>query len=179
MALAANYLYFHVLILLSTFIICKSDTPDCVYTVYVKTGTKENAGTDSTINLGLLDAYGNGFEMYDIKGQGGLMGPGHNYFEAENIDIFSIVGSCLANSICLMYLRSDGKGYMPGWYVEYVDVFTASKIMNRCDHEYFTVNEWLVLDEPPYNLTLYRDNCVSSKKNQMMNGLDVSLSSIV
>ncbi|KAL0443725.1 UNVERIFIED_CONTAM: PLAT domain-containing protein 2 [Sesamum latifolium] len=146
--------------------------------VYVKTGTKPDAGTDSIISVALLDAENNVFMIDNLETWGGLMGPGHDYFEAGNLDIFSGRGSCLATPVCLMSLMSGGTDNMRGWYADYVEVFTT-KVQSQCAHEHFMVDEWLALDEPPHAFIVIRDKCVFSKKNQTMNSSDVSLSSIV
>ncbi|KAL0306684.1 UNVERIFIED_CONTAM: hypothetical protein Sradi_6085700 [Sesamum radiatum] len=179
--MAANQLYyFHVLILLSAifFIICRSDDYDCQYTVHVKTDPRKDAGTDSIISLSLYDnanSSGVGIEIENLESWGD-MGVGHDYFEAGSRDIFSGRASCLAKSICFMVLKSDGTGNKPGWYVSFVDVF----VNKTQDPQHFTVDQWLALDESPYTLTVYRDNCGNSKKNQPMNSSDhVPLSSIV
>ncbi|TQD97515.1 hypothetical protein C1H46_016852 [Malus baccata] len=76
--------------LLSLFLtLAFSDDPDYVYTAYVRTGFIIKAGTDSTVNLRLYDTYGYGIEITNLEAWGGLMGPGYNYFERGNLDIFS------------------------------------------------------------------------------------------
>lgn len=91
--------------------------PDCVYTVYVRTGSVLKAGTDSNITLTLYDGNGYGVRINNLEAWGGIMGPGYNYFERGNLDIFSGRGPCLTGPVCAMNLTSDGTGPHHGWYV--------------------------------------------------------------
>ena len=91
--------------------------PDCVYTVYVRTGSVLKAGTDSNITLTLYDGNGYGVRINNLEAWGGMMGPGYNYFERGNLDIFSGRGPCLTGPVCAMNLTSDGTGSHHGWYV--------------------------------------------------------------
>ncbi|KAL0399592.1 UNVERIFIED_CONTAM: PLAT domain-containing protein 1 [Sesamum radiatum] len=106
MALAVNQLYyFHLLILLSAifFINCRSDS-DCEYTVYVKTDSRQDAGTDSIISLKLFDnpnSSGVGIVIDNLESWG-VMGPGHDYFEAGNLDIFPRP-STMFGQTCMLY----------------------------------------------------------------------------
>ncbi|KAK4383572.1 PLAT domain-containing protein 1 [Sesamum angolense] len=176
--MAGNQLYyFHVLILLSAifFIICTSANADCQYTVHVKTDPRRDAGTDSIISLSLYDNAnfsGGGVVVNNLESWG-VMGPGHDYFEGGNLDIFSGRAPCLAKPVCFMILKSDGSGNKPGWYVSFVDVFTA----NRQQH--FTVAQWLAVDEPPYSLTVYRNKCGNSKTMNISEDAPLPLSSVV
>jgi hypothetical protein len=61
----------------------------CVYTLYVRTGSIWKGGTDSTIGVTLLGADGTGIRIRDLAAWGGLMGAGHDYYERGNVDIFS------------------------------------------------------------------------------------------
>ncbi|KAL0306683.1 UNVERIFIED_CONTAM: hypothetical protein Sradi_6085600 [Sesamum radiatum] len=147
--MAANQLYyFHVLILLSAifFIICTSANADCQYTVHVKTDPRRDAGTDSIISLSLYDNAnfsGGGVVVKNLESWG-VMGPGHDYFEGETLISSAARAPCLAKTGMLyMILTSDGSGNKPGWYVSFVDVFTA----NRQQH--FTVAQWLAVDDEP------------------------------
>ena len=129
-----------------------------MYTVYIRTGSIFKGGTDSTISLILYDAFGGSVEITDLERWGGLMGPGHNYFERGNLDIFSGRASCLAFPVCAVTLSSDGSGAHHGWYCNYVEV-TTTGIHAPCSQQQFTVEQWLALDAAPYELTAFRDNC--------------------
>ncbi|GAV90655.1 PLAT domain-containing protein [Cephalotus follicularis] len=131
---------------------------DCVYTVYVRTGSIIKGGTDSIISLSLYDVYGHMVEMTDLEAWGGLMGPGHNYYERGNLDIFSGRGACLTAPVCAMNLTSDGSGPHHGWYCNYVEVTTTGVHM-QCDNKLFTVEQWLALDTGPFELTATRNSC--------------------
>ncbi|XP_011090524.1 PLAT domain-containing protein 3-like [Sesamum indicum] len=176
--MAANHLFIHLLILLSVFTFCRSDDPDCVYTVYVRTGSIIKGGTDSNISLTLYDAEGYGIRINNLEAWGGLMGPGYNYFERGNLDIFSGRGPCLTGPVCAMNLTSDGTGSGHGWYCNYVEV-TTTGIHQQCAQVQFTVEQWLATDTSPYELTAIRNYCPSDKKNRVMDGSDSSLLSVM
>ncbi|KAJ4890755.1 hypothetical protein Rs2_30503 [Raphanus sativus] len=123
----------------------------CTYTINVKTGTRADSGTDAIIGIVLADKSGDYIEIKDLVSWGGKMPAGHDYFENGNLDIFSGTERWLPGPVCLMRLNSDNSGYKPGWYVEYVDV-TKSKTGSVSEHQLFTVEQWLAVDEPPYQL---------------------------
>lgn len=135
--------------------------PDCVYTVYVRTGSIIKGGTDSNINVRLYDGYGYGIEIRNLETWGGLMGPNYNYFERGNLDIFSGRGPCLPAPICALNLTSDGSGPNHGWYVNYIEV-TSTGAHIPCNQQLFTVEQWLATDTSPYELTAIRNYCNSN-----------------
>ncbi|XP_048438057.1 PLAT domain-containing protein 3-like [Pyrus x bretschneideri] len=157
---SVNYLFisFFLSLLLT---LAFSDDPDCVYTVYVRTGSIIKGGTDSNVNLRLYDVYGYGIEITNLEAWGGLMGPGYNYFERGNLDIFSGPGPCLDSPICALNLTSDGSGPHHGWYVNYVEV-TSTGVHIPCHQQLFTVEQWLATDTWPYELTAIRNYCNSA-----------------
>ncbi|KAK9292156.1 hypothetical protein L1049_020115 [Liquidambar formosana] len=65
---------------------------ECVYTLYVKTGSVIKAGTDSKIGITLGDASGRGR------------------------------GPCIGAPLCRLNLTSDGSGSHHGWYCDFVEV---------------------------------------------------------
>ncbi|KAF7834281.1 PLAT domain-containing protein 3-like [Senna tora] len=140
---------------------------DCVYTVYVRTGSIFKGGTDSKIGLKLYDPNGYGIYIKDLEGWGGLMEPGHNYFERGNLDIFSGRGPCLNGGICGVNVTSDGTGDHHGWYCNYVEV-TSTGAHIPCGQELFTVEQWLALDASPYRLWSAIDLCSNSKSNTLL-----------
>ncbi|KAI3903067.1 hypothetical protein MKW92_012124 [Papaver armeniacum] len=131
---------------------------DCVYTVYIKTGTKFGGGTDSNISLVLYDAYGDNFVIPNLVKWGGIMGPKHDYFERGNLDVFNNLGGCLEGPVCKMKLTSDGTGSASDWYVNYVQV-TATGPHIPCSQKFYTIERWLALDEYPNTLTVTKDLC--------------------
>ncbi|WVZ05022.1 hypothetical protein V8G54_018368 [Vigna mungo] len=131
---------------------------DCVYSVYIRTGSTINGGTDSIIGLKVYDALGNGIYITNLEAWGGLMEPGHNYYERGNLDIFSGRGPCLDRPVCAINLTSDGSGPHHGWYVNYVEV-TSAGVHAACSSSQFTVEEWLATDRSPYQLWTVRNNC--------------------
>ncbi|GMH23517.1 hypothetical protein Nepgr_025360 [Nepenthes gracilis] len=149
-------------ILISLAIIARSapniNQDDCVFTVYVRTGSIIRGGTDSIISLSLYDEYGEMTEISNLESWGGLMAQGHDYFERGNLDIFSGRGPCLSGEICGMSLSSDGSGPHHGWYCNYVEVTTTGP-HTPCAQRQFTVEQWLALDTAPFELTAVRDYC--------------------
>ncbi|KAF2293064.1 hypothetical protein GH714_035928 [Hevea brasiliensis] len=131
---------------------------DCVYTVYIRTGSIFKGGTDSIISVRFYDAYGEGVEIPNLESWGGLMGLNYNYFERGNLDIFSGRGPCLSTPVCALNLTSDGSGPHHGWYCNYVEV-TITGVHTPCSQQQFTVEQWLARDAPPYELTAIRNYC--------------------
>ncbi|KAL2332772.1 hypothetical protein Fmac_013985 [Flemingia macrophylla] len=131
---------------------------DCVYTIYVRTGSIINGGTDSIVGLKLYDAEGYYIYITDLEAWGGLMDPGHNYYERGNLDIFSGRGPCLNRPVCAVNLTSDGSGPHHGWYVNYVEV-TTTGVHKACSQHQFTIEQWLATDTSPYQLWAVRNYC--------------------
>ncbi|XP_062098934.1 PLAT domain-containing protein 3-like [Humulus lupulus] len=132
--------------------------PDCVYTIYIRTGSVLKGGTDSKMTVRLYDSNGYGVEISDLESWGGLMGPGYNYFERGNLDIFSGRGPCLTAPICALNLTSDGTGPHHGWYCNYLEVTTTGAHID-CKQQLFTIEQWLATDTSPYELTAIRNYC--------------------
>ncbi|OQU81697.1 hypothetical protein SORBI_3006G103900 [Sorghum bicolor] len=132
----------------------------CVYTVYVRTGSIWKGGTDSTIGVTLLGADGTGIRIRDLVAWGGLMGSGHDYYERGNLDIFSGRGPCMSQRPCAMNLTSDGSGAHHGWYCNYLEVTVTGPHLG-CAQTLFTVEQWLATDASPYRLYAVVDECES------------------
>jgi hypothetical protein len=137
------------------------DSLECVYTVYIRTGSIWKAGTNSNVTLELAGADGNGVGITDLPAWGGQMGQGHSYFERGNLDIFSGRGPCMANAPCWMRVATDGTGPHHGWYCNYVEV-TVTGPHKGCAQQLFTVEQWLATDAPPYKLEAVVDNCAGA-----------------
>ncbi|TVT98250.1 hypothetical protein EJB05_56470, partial [Eragrostis curvula] len=135
---------------------------DCVYTIYVQTGSIWKAGTDAVIGLTLRGTDGYGFKIKNLARWGGLMGAGYDYYERGNVDLFSGRAPCLASPPCRMNLTSDGSGDHHGWYCKTVEVTTTRQHSN-CFKSYFGVEQWLARDAPPYELYAERSFCDKSK----------------
>ncbi|KAM0936342.1 putative PLAT/LH2 domain-containing protein [Dioscorea sansibarensis] len=131
---------------------------ECVYAVYVQTGTKLGAGTDSVISLTLNIDDGHGIVIDNLVAWGGLMGPKHDYFEKGNLDIFSGRGPCLTSTPCRMNITSDGTGNNPAWLCDYVEVTTTSP-RGICAQRLFKLEQWLDDSTPPYQRSAVRDYC--------------------
>ncbi|MQM14301.1 hypothetical protein Taro_047231 [Colocasia esculenta] len=131
----------------------------CVYTVYISTGSAWKSGTDSVIGIKICGAAaGDCLSIRDLEAWGGIMWPGHDYFELGNVDAFSGRGHCLASPPCSVELLSDGSGSSPGWYCDYVQV-AATGPQLPCSQRTFKVAQWLARDEPPFKLRAMRDEC--------------------
>ncbi|XP_042463357.1 PLAT domain-containing protein 1-like [Zingiber officinale] len=138
------------------------DEYNCVYTIYVRTGTIWKGGTDSIISLAIAGVDGDGVLIEDLESWGGLMGDGYDYFERGNLDIFSGRGPCISSwPPCWMNLTSDGSGPGHGWYCNYVEVTTTGPHLG-CNQQLFTVEQWLARDASPYQLYAIRDLCSRS-----------------
>ncbi|KAK7387516.1 hypothetical protein VNO78_28377 [Psophocarpus tetragonolobus] len=133
---------------------------DCVYTLYVRTGSIIKGGTDSKIGVKLYNKYGKGIYIKNLHDWGGLMGPHHSYFERGNLDIFSGKAPCFDGPVCRLNLTSDGSGAHHGWYVNYVEV-TTTGVHTPCAQHQFTIEQWLATDASPYKLWAFRDYCPS------------------
>ncbi|KAJ6791743.1 uncharacterized protein M6B38_241085 [Iris pallida] len=131
---------------------------ECVYTIYVRTGTIWKGGTDSLIGVQLAGADGEGVQIPDLVKWGGLMEADHDYYERGNLDIFSGRAPCMESPPCWMNLTSDGTGVGHGWYCNYVEV-TATGPHRGCAQQLFTVEQWLATDTSPHQLYAERDNC--------------------
>ncbi|CAL4981860.1 unnamed protein product [Urochloa decumbens] len=128
----------------------------CDYEIIVRTGDVRYAGTDATISL-KLSSWDGSMWIKDLASWG-QNGPGYDYFERGNIDKFSGTGDCMTPKPCWMLLESDNSGNYPGWYVDYIEVIELKTSSTRVSHM-FTVNQWLAIDESPYQPYAYRDDC--------------------
>ncbi|WOK92162.1 hypothetical protein Cni_G00853 [Canna indica] len=159
----------------------KDDDYNCVYTIYVRTGTIWKGGTDSVISVALAGADGQGILITDLESWGGLMGDNYDYFERGNLDIFSGRGPCISSwPPCWMNLTSDGTGSGHGWYCNYVEVTTTGPHLG-CNQQLFTVEQWLARDTSPWQLYATRDLCpnhydaVSAAAHEIASGGHVTL----
>uniref|UniRef100_A0A7C8ZRI3 Catalase n=1 Tax=Opuntia streptacantha TaxID=393608 RepID=A0A7C8ZRI3_OPUST len=157
--MAINRALINIFILLSLPLLAhSSDDYECVYTIYIRTGSIIKAGTDSKISLELWTANGDGVNITDIEDWGGLMGQNYEYFERGHLDIFGGRGPCLSGPICGLRLISDGSGAHAGWYVNYVEVTTTGP-HKGCNQQQFQIEQWLALDAFPYELIATRNQC--------------------
>ncbi|KAE9608023.1 hypothetical protein Lal_00003522 [Lupinus albus] len=150
-------LFFLLSLCFSTTII-SGEEEDCVYTVFVRTGSIIKGGTDSIIGLKLYDNFGWYIYIKNLESWGGLMDPGHNYFERGNLDIFSGRGPCLDGPVCAVNVTSDGSGAHHGWYVNYVEV-TSTGVHQTCAQNQFTLEQWIATDTSPYQLWAEKNLC--------------------
>uniref|UniRef100_A0A7N0U2F7 PLAT domain-containing protein n=1 Tax=Kalanchoe fedtschenkoi TaxID=63787 RepID=A0A7N0U2F7_KALFE len=158
-AAGSSHICICLLLVLSSYIIAPTNAAvDCVYTIYIRTGSVIKAGTDSNISTTFTNAYNETVKIDNLEIWGGLMEVGHNYFERGNLDIFSGRGPCLSAPICALNLTSDGSGPHHGWYVNYVEV-TSTGVHADCARTQFTIEQWLATDTSPYQLTAIRNYC--------------------
>lgn len=116
----------------------------CVYSLFVRTGDRAQAGTDAKINITLADTRGESFVIHNLE-KWGLMNIGHKYLESGNTDFFSVKGKCLTPPVCKMILSSDGSGYSPSWFVDYIKV-TQTETHVTCAESIFSIQKWLGTD---------------------------------
>ncbi|KAI8006518.1 PLAT domain-containing protein 1 [Camellia lanceoleosa] len=136
-----------------------NDIPnECVYTLYVQTGSGIKSGTDSTISMTLGDSSGRSVWIPNLE-LWGLMGHNHDYFEMGYLDIFSGRGPCIGGPLCHLNLTSDGSGAHHGWFCEYIEV-TSTGPHKECSQTIFYVDRWLATDAPPFDLTVVLDGCL-------------------
>ncbi|XP_028790933.1 PLAT domain-containing protein 3-like [Neltuma alba] len=133
-------------LLLSCVYACVYMQQQCQYIVRVKTGDRNDAGTDSIIGLKLTSSSVNSFTVNNLQSWG-IMAPGHDYFERGNLDVFSGRGTCL--SVCAVTVTSNGEGNKPGWYLDFVEITVSGGLSRKVA---FPVNQWLALDEWPRHL---------------------------
>ncbi|KAI4332671.1 hypothetical protein L6164_017561 [Bauhinia variegata] len=137
---------------------------DCVYTLFVKTGSIFKAGTDAKISVTLGDSTGRSVWVPDLK-QWGVMGPNHDYYERDNVDAFSGRGPCIGSPVCRLNVTSDGSGSHHGWYCDYVEV-TSTGPHKPCSQTIFFVDQWLADDVPPFELTAVLDGCYGAAEEK-------------
>lgn len=148
-----------------------SQDNDCVYTLYVKTGSIIKAGTDSEISVNLGDQAGRSVWIPNLRSWG-IMEPTYDYYERGNLDIFSGRGPCIGAPLCRLNLTSDGSGSHHGWYCDYVEV-TSTGPHKECSQTIFYVDQWLATDVAPFELTAVLDGCSmwdNGTAKQRMNG---------
>ncbi|KAL0298374.1 UNVERIFIED_CONTAM: PLAT domain-containing protein 1 [Sesamum radiatum] len=134
-----------------------SSSANCVYTLYVQTGSIIKAGTDARISIALGDSSGGSVWIPDLT-DWGLMGRKHDYFERGNLDVFTGRGPCIGRPICRLNVTSDGSGNHHGWFCDYVEVTSTGPHMG-CGQSIFYVDQWLATDAPPYQLSAEIDGC--------------------
>ncbi|KAI3701702.1 hypothetical protein L6452_26970 [Arctium lappa] len=141
-------------------VVISIDPEDCVYTMYVRTGSMLGAGTDSKISLTVADDSGQALKINDLKAWGGLMGGFYNYFERDNLDIFSGKAPCLVGNVCKMNITSDNSGIIltSDWYCRYVEV-TTTGAQTPCAQQTFTIEQWLSTTRDPKKLYATKDYC--------------------
>ncbi|CAL5007623.1 unnamed protein product [Urochloa decumbens] len=131
----------------------------CLYEIVVKTAPGvEGGGTDAHVYLKLSSAgdHSAALEFNDLESWG-WMGPGHDYFEAGNMDIFGQAPrEC--DMPCKMLLVSDGSSDKPDWYVNFVEIIQIGSDLSVLVRKFF-INGWLSAHKPPYQLFAYQDLC--------------------
>ncbi|KAG6387485.1 hypothetical protein SASPL_152675 [Salvia splendens] len=145
-------------LVVALFVITSSaSSPDCVYTLYVETGSVVKAGTNSKISVTLSDSSKASVWIPDLK-EWGLMGPKHDYFERGSVDVFTGLAPCIGAPICKINITSDGAGSHHGWLCNSVEITSTGHRMG-CSQSIFYVDQWLSRDAPPYNLSAVVNGC--------------------
>lgn len=127
----------------------------CDYTLRVKTGLQEYAGTNSTISVILSNSYSS-LNIPDLETWGATVFI--VYLERGNLDVFSGNNKpCLLGDLCRVTLISEGTGTKQGWYVEYVEVTIESSLIPSTQ-DFFVFNQWISVSDPPYRLHATRTN---------------------
>jgi len=119
---------------------------ECTYTVWVQTGTDDDAGTSSVIGLTLApEPYSqNEVKIDNLTSWSEYKVPRpYSYFQEDSLDAFKGTGRCLPKPPCWLVLRSSVTGVAPEWYVQYVEVTTVRPDTNTCNFQRFGVNSWL------------------------------------
>ena len=110
------------------------------YTIKIKTGDVQYAGTDATVRIWINGRRNGGFATL---GKWFILDdPNRNDFERNTYDNFYINTDILLTELTEMVLKHDNTGSKPGWYVEYVDVFGGGTPGQPWRS---TVNTWLQL----------------------------------
>ncbi|GJN03097.1 hypothetical protein PR202_ga20506 [Eleusine coracana subsp. coracana] len=130
----------------------------CTFDILVKTGDRDDAGTDSRISLQVSGADGRTLVIRSLKAWG-QMSADHDYLERGNLDRFRGSGTCPSGGPCKMLLTSNGAGNKPGWYVSYVQVTQLGQASVSSRTHRWRVEQWLAVDEPPRQLSALRNDC--------------------
>ncbi|XP_050205060.1 PLAT domain-containing protein 2-like [Mercurialis annua] len=146
-----------VLLFLSLSGVVLSET--CAYSISIKTGSRNDAGTDAKISLKFSDMEDSAINISNLE-KYGVMEGGHDYSENDQLDLFTYTGPCFTNPVCYIKLSHDNSGNKPGWYVKYVEITTSSNSAAPI-RKHFDVNQWLALDEPPFQISTSRDMCAT------------------
>lgn len=122
--------------------------PFAGYLITVVTGDKTGAGTDANVYITLYGEKGKSRELL-------LDNPQRNDFERNQTDTFTIPPSQVADlgAIRQVYLRHDGSGVAPGWYVASVTVTNVA----TGEKYRFIFNRWLATDEEDGALGAFRE----------------------
>ncbi|CAN4080734.1 unnamed protein product [Withania somnifera] len=137
--------------------VAAGSSEECVYTLYVRTGSIIKGGTDSKISVTLGDTSRKSVLIPDLE-KWGLMGPNYDYYERGNVDIFTGRGQCLSPPICRLNVTSDGSGDHHGWFLDFVET-TFTGPHKQCSQTIFYVEQWLASDAAPYELSVSLDGC--------------------
>ncbi|KMT10194.1 hypothetical protein BVRB_5g119550 [Beta vulgaris subsp. vulgaris] len=157
MAKGAAYCFSFVVVFLSLALVVHSY--DCTYVVSLKTGTINKAGTHAKVLLRLHDNQGHSVDATDLSAYG--VGSKDHYFKRGQFDKFNIPGDCFPSPICIIELSHNNGGSSPAWYVEYLEVAVVTLQMQNTTSPVrrFNINQWLAKDEPPYSLSVVKNQC--------------------
>ncbi|KAH6828430.1 hypothetical protein C2S53_013921 [Perilla frutescens var. hirtella] len=151
-----KHLSFNLLIIIFSFVVyTNANYPECIYNIYVKTGSFPLAGTHSNISLFLSDDTKTELPITNLR-EWGLMGPAFSYFRPGNIDLFAVKGPCLHGYVCSLIIVLNN---FDNWYCDFIEV-TSVGFETPCACKHFTVKKWL--DDNKGSAVILQDECPSS-----------------
>ena len=109
--------------------------PEVNYKITVKTGNRENAGTNANVYIKLSGTVGDDLERL-------LDNPGRDDFERGKTDNF-IFETYDLGDLTKLIIRHDNTGNKPGWYLEEIRVRNE----NTAKEWVFPCHRWLAEDE--------------------------------
>lgn len=118
--------------------------PSNKFTITIRTGDRNFAGTDANVFVTLFGTRGDSREFE-------LDTPGRDDFERNQTDIFNVQTSANIGDIVRIRLRHDNSGFAAGWFVDWVRV----RNVDTGQVWQFNVNRWLATDEADGRIDLF------------------------
>lgn len=138
----------------------QGNSPECIYNLYVQTGSSPSAGTQSNISIFLGDDWNEEFPITKLK-DWGLASSTFNYFRQGEVDLFAGKGPCLQGPVCRLIIVLSG---FDNWFCDYIEV-TVVGFERMCSKKYFTVKKWLDVNKG--SAVILQDECPSSNFNKI------------
>lgn len=124
------------------YLLCTSELEDVAYTITIKTGNQQFAGTDANVFITLFGDKGNTDEI--------VLDSSGSKLERNATDIYRIMSRDIGN-LTKVRLRHDNSKAAPGWYVSSLVVRKAT----TKDSWKFNSIGWLADDEYPNQIDRY------------------------